>query len=153
MTQRFDGFPPGRPRTIALPAQFFTDLLPMIDDVAELKVTLFAFYAVQQREGRYRYVRERDFTANAALMASLAEAAPGIAPEAALAAALKRACERGTLLCADVPLKGGSEMIYFINAEPGRMAIRKIADGKWKHGDHPTIGRTGAGTTEHLSTL
>jgi hypothetical protein len=53
MTQKFDGFPPGKPRVIALPAAFITDLLPLIDDLAELKVTLFFFWAIQQREDAF----------------------------------------------------------------------------------------------------
>lgn len=132
--QQFDGFPPGKPRTIALPALLFVDLLPMIDDLPELKVTLFAFYAVQQRQGKYRYVREVDFRENAALMASLATSTE-FTPDECLRLALHRACERGTLLCAEVPLNGVREMIYFINAEPGRLAIKQIAAGKWRHGE------------------
>jgi DnaD/phage-associated family protein len=134
--QQFDGFPPGKPRTVALPALLFVDLLPMIDDLAELKVTLFAFYAVQQRQGKYRYVREADFRANDALMASLASIADAT-PDERLRMALRSACERGTLLCAEVPLNGVREMIYFINAEPGRTAMEKIAAGKWRHGEQP----------------
>ncbi|MDX2136696.1 MAG: DnaD domain protein [Chloroflexota bacterium] len=134
MTGQFDGFPPGRPRTAALPTLFFTDVLPLIDDLAELKVTLFAFYAVQQREGKYRYVRLRDFASSPSLMQSLKAAGDEVS---ALAAALKAAVTRGTLLCADVPLEGAVETIYFINAEPGRAAIRKIAEGKWQHGAQP----------------
>lgn len=137
MNGTFDGFPAGKPRTTALPALFFTDLLPLVDDLAELKVTLFAFYAVQQREGKYRYVRAADFAANAALMESLASLAPDALPYDTLTAALERACVRGSLLCADVPLAGEIDRIYFINAEPGRAAIRQIAAGKWRHGDHP----------------
>jgi DnaD/phage-associated family protein len=131
MTRHFDGFPPGRPRTAALPALFFTDLLPLIDDLAELKVTLFAFYAVQQREGKYRYVRARDFAGNVTLMHSLSSSGDAATT---LTTALQAAVARGTLLCADVPLEGEVETIYFINAEPGRIAIRKIAEGKWQHG-------------------
>jgi DnaD/phage-associated family protein len=136
MMQQFDGFPPGKPRTVALPALLFVDLLPMIDDLAELKVTLFAFYAVQQRQGKYRYVRAGDFVANAPLMESLAALNSGTAQECLLSA-LERACARGTLLCAEVPLNGGREAIYFINAEPGRMAIKQIAAGRWRHGEQP----------------
>jgi DnaD/phage-associated family protein len=132
--QHFDGFPPGKPRTVALPTLLFIDLLPLVDDLNELKVTLFAFYAVQQRQGKYRYVREADFCDNAALLESLATVAD-CAPLECLRMALARACERGTLLCADVPLNGKQERIYFINAEPGRMAIKQIAAGKWRHGE------------------
>lgn len=137
MNGTFEGFPSGKPRTTALPALFFTDLLPLIDDLAELKVMLFAFYAVQQREGKYRYVRAADFAGSAALMESLAAIAPDALPYDTLTSALERACIRGSLLCADVPLNGDIDRIYFINAEPGRAAIRQIAAGKWRHGDHP----------------
>ncbi len=134
--QQFDGFPPGKPRTVALPALLFVDLLPMIDDLAELKVTLFAFYAVQQRQGKYRYVREADFRDNTALMASLTGVANSSAEES-LRMALARACARGTLLFAEVPLNGARQAVYFINAEPGRVAIKQIAAGKWRHGEQP----------------
>jgi DnaD/phage-associated family protein len=134
--QPFDGFPPGKPRTVALPALFFMDLLPKVDNLAELKVTLFAFYAVQQRQGKYRYVRAEDFCASAELMESLAAIDNRPALDC-LHEALARACERGTLLCAEVPLNGQREQIYFINAEPGRVAIKQIAAGKWRHGDQP----------------
>jgi DnaD/phage-associated family protein len=134
MTRSFSGFPPGKPRTTALPALFFTDLMPLIDDLAELKVTLFAFYAVQQREGKYRYIRAQDFSSSPALIDSLAQIAPNAAPHVTLAAALRRALERGSLLCAQVPLDGEIETIYFINAEPGRAAIKQIEAGKWQHG-------------------
>lgn len=131
MTQKFDGFPPGKPRVITLPAAFITNLLPMIDDLAELKVTLYFFWAVQQREGRFRYLCREDFTSNAELMDGLATALPDIAPEDALNAALARACKRGTLLCAEVPLGNGTEQLYFINAEPGRAAVEQIQRGEW----------------------
>lgn len=133
MIKRFDGFPPGKPRTAALPTLFFTDLLPLIDDIGELKVTLFTFYAVQQREGKYRYVRARDFAANQPLMNALAALSPQQDAQLVLSRALALACERGTLLSAQVPMDGAVEMIYFINAEPGRAAVRQIAAGKWHH--------------------
>ncbi|MCC6616991.1 MAG: DnaD domain protein [Anaerolineae bacterium] len=134
--KRFEGFPPGKTRTVALPTLFFNDLLPFIDDLAELKVTLFAFYAIQQREGKYRYVRVADFLANKALLASIAKLDAAKTAKEALAAALDRACKRGTLLCAQIAIDGQDEDVYFINAEPGRIAVRKIADGNYQPGEH-----------------
>ncbi|MBE0689040.1 MAG: DnaD domain protein [Anaerolineae bacterium] len=134
--KRFEGFPPGKTRTIALPTLFFNDLLPLVDDLAELKVTLFAFYAVQQREGKYRYMRLGDFLANEALVASIAKLTNEQTAAAALIAALDRACARGTLLCVQIPIAGQPESIYFINAEPGRIAARQITAGKWQPGEH-----------------
>lgn len=135
MTHKFDGFPPGKPRVISLPATFVTNLLPLIDDLAELKVTLFFFWAVQQREGRFRYLRRIDFTNNAALMRGLAVCAPEKPPEQTLDTALHSACERGSLVCADVVLETGADQLYFINAEPGRTAVEQIKHGLWDFGD------------------
>ena len=38
----FPGFPDGKQRLTAVPSLFFSDLLPIIDNLAELKVTLYA---------------------------------------------------------------------------------------------------------------
>jgi len=54
MTFKFEGFPPGKTRLVRLPAQFFTDLLPRLDDPDELKLILFCFWALEQREGADR---------------------------------------------------------------------------------------------------
>ena len=50
MTAPFEGFRTGA-RASTLPAQFFTEVLPEIDDAAELRVTLYALYAIT-RAGR-----------------------------------------------------------------------------------------------------
>ncbi len=121
----FPGFPPGKHRTFTLPAAFVTDLLPMIADVNELKVIVFTFWAVQQREGKYRYARREDYITHAPLMDALGG-------EAALDHALDQACEHGALLRAKVIVRGTSETLYFINAEPGRKAIAQIQAGKWQ---------------------
>lgn len=129
----FDGFPPGKTRTFTLPAALINQLLPLIDDVFELKVTLFAFYAIQQREGRYRYLMLDDFRQSAELMASMRHD-PDV-----LEQALQHAVERGTLLRAEVQLSDTVEALYFINAEPGREAVEQIARGEWQpaEGDQP----------------
>ena len=46
----FAGFVAGGAAT-TLPAQLFVELLPQIDDEAELRVTLYALYAIQRRRG------------------------------------------------------------------------------------------------------
>ena len=70
----FSGFPPGKVRSIGLPEPVFTELLPIIDDLAELHVTLFSFWALYQKDGNFRYLRQRDFTQSATLMESLSAA-------------------------------------------------------------------------------
>ena len=47
----FSGFPDSELKMSALPEMFFTDLLPLIDDVLELKVTLACFRLFEQKTG------------------------------------------------------------------------------------------------------
>ncbi len=53
--KRFEGFPDNSQLSpTAFPALFFTELVPMIDDLAELKVTIYSFWALNQKEGDFR---------------------------------------------------------------------------------------------------
>jgi len=133
--KKFKGFPPGKVRQIDVPAPFFSDLLPLIDDLAELKVTLFCIWALQQKEGLYRYLRRGDFVNSAALMQGLAVTDPQADPEAILDAALQRALKRESLLCGEVALDNTTERLYFGNTVQGRSAIRQLKAGNWKPGD------------------
>ncbi len=133
--KKFKGFPPGKVRQIEIPAPFFSELLPLIDDLAELKVTLFCLWALRQKEGKFRCLRRRDFLDSKALMHGLAAIQPDADTEAILDAALQRAVERESLLCAEVGLDSGTEQLYFGNTVQGRAAIRQIKAGQWKPGD------------------
>lgn len=128
----FDGFPAGKQPQFVIPSAFISDLLPRIDDLAELKITLYFIWAIQQREGRYRYLRRRDFINDEAFMAGLAGL--DFAPDATLDAALGRACQRGTLLSVDLTIGGEVERLYFINTELGREAYAQVQRGEWKPG-------------------
>ena len=57
----FSGFPDSELKMAALPEMFFTDLLPLIDDVLELKVTLACFRLVRAKD-RSGIVDDRDGT-------------------------------------------------------------------------------------------
>jgi DnaD/phage-associated family protein len=132
--ERFNGFPAGASGSIRIPDLFFSTLLPLIDDLAELKVTVYCFWALQQREGQYRYVRLRDMLADQALLAGL-DADPEQAIQI-LHAALDRCIERGTLLHVEVPTPGSDkhEHLYFMNTEKGRVAVTALERGDWAPG-------------------
>ncbi len=129
MTDKFDGFAPGKTHLIRLPAAFFTDLLPAIDDPDELKLTLYCFWALEQRDGTYRYLRRADFESSEM---------PFDDPER-VALALARAIRRETLLVVTAETVNGLETLYFLNTPNGRAAVRLIAAGRWRPGDadHP----------------
>lgn len=130
--QKFNGFPEGSKLSpTAFPTLFFSDLLPMIDDLAELKVTLYCFWALHQKEGRFRYLRLAEFKADATLCEGMRMAKPDAKPTATLEAALNRAVQRGTLLCEEVTLDEGNEKLYFVNTALGRAAVLQLRAGQW----------------------
>ena len=132
----FSGFPAGRLRTIALPALFFSELLPVIDNLAELRVTLFVFWALHQKEGRIRYLRREDFLVDDLLMESLAKQRR--TAEALVDDALERAVARGTLLQIRVEGTADAQDLYFLNTERGRAAVDGITRGEWRPTGDPT---------------
>lgn len=123
----FPGFPEGRQRLTPVPEAFFRELLPAIDDLGELKLSLYAFYALAQREGRLRFLTRQQLAQDARLMRALGES-QGEA-NAALDAALARAVARGTLISASAGEPGPT--LYFLNSERGRAAARGLASGAW----------------------
>ena len=52
----FAGFPEGRLTYTPIPDLFFADLLADIDDLAELKVTIYMFWALYHQKGTPRYL-------------------------------------------------------------------------------------------------
>lgn len=153
----FPGFPP-KSRTTPVPAQFFTDLLPAIDDLGELKITLYAIWRLDQMEGNVRYLRRVDFAADDNLMSGLGKTRQEA--EIRLDDALDRAAGRGTLLAARltghalnlgpppvsmpkpaewsssssrrIETTVGVETLYFLNTPLGRAALEGLQKGKWK---------------------
>lgn len=122
----FSGFPPGKTRSASIPEPVFTDLIPLIDDLAELKVTLHVLWRLGRRHGKVRYLRHADLAADQTLLSGLGDNAA-----AALDAALARAVERGTLLKARAAIGETSEELYFANTARGRAAVEAIARGEW----------------------
>jgi DnaD/phage-associated family protein len=105
----------------AIPDSFFRHLLTGIDDLDELKVTLYAIWRIGNMEGRTHYLRDQDFTA------CVLEPGP----------ALEKAVKRGSLLKAQPPTTGlGPEKqataLYFLNSPRGRAAAASLAQGQWR---------------------
>jgi DnaD/phage-associated family protein len=127
----FEGFPEGKLNFTALPNPFFDQLLPTIDHLGELKVTLYAFWRLNRMEGAFRYLRRANFAEDARFLGGLAE--DGESAELALDEALARCVQRGTFLQASLPLEGGEESYYFLNTPKGRAAVQAIQRGEWRH--------------------
>ena len=129
--QGFAGFPDGMRRATPIPNLFFSDLLPLIDNMAELKVTLYAFWALGQREGAVRYLRLTDFMADPVLLKAMG--GPSIQSGVdAMLDGIERALARGTFLKVAVEGADGQMELYFLNTEKGRAAVDGISRGEWR---------------------
>ncbi len=124
----FAGFPAGARATV-VPSVFFTELLPQIEDEAELRVILYVIYALGRRKGYPRFVTEAELRAEGPLLASLGDGADEAAV-AALSRGLAGAVERGSLLAQEVEKDGRGETLYFLNTPSDRRAIALIREGR-----------------------
>jgi len=123
----FTGFPAGARATV-VPSLFFSELLPQIDDEAELRVTLYAFYALGRRKGYPRFVTESELRAEAPLLAALGDGADQLALDR-LRQGLDKASQRGTLLTLEVEKAGQRERLVFVNTPSDRRAVALIREG------------------------
>ncbi len=135
----FTGFPSGKVHLTPIPANFFSELLPEIDHMGELKVTLYAFWFLDQLEGSIRYLSLHDFTSDQRLLSGLGKTAQEA--QRVLADSLERAEQRGTLLKATVHHAGEEETLYFLNSPRGRAAIQALQRGEWapEQFSHPSV--------------
>ena len=151
----FVGFPDQKMLAVVVPDLFFVDLLPQIDDLAELKLTVYFFWLLNEQEGQMRFVRGDDMRSDRTLLQSLSLESDLRSPLAALEDALERAVARNTLIRMDVETEpfddepslngrkqqGDSdsppadaetrvEDWYFLNTAKGRQSVAAIRQGK-----------------------
>lgn len=129
----FKGFPPGKLHLTPVPEPFFSDLLPQVDHLGELKLTIYLFWRLERMTGDFRYLRRVDLLQDELFLSGLADDPELAAAE--LDAALDRALRRGTLLQATVAGQNETETLYFLNSPKGRAAVEAIRRGGWQPAD------------------
>jgi DnaD/phage-associated family protein len=132
----FSGFTEGKVRFSRIPGPFFSELLPQIDHLGELKVTLYALWQLDHMGGEVRYLLERDFLEDEAFIQGMGTSFREA--QAALKEALTLAVQRGTFLEARVKLEEELSL-YFFNTPRGRAAVDAIQKGDWRPSDDPRI--------------
>jgi DnaD/phage-associated family protein len=125
----FKGFPDGKVHLTPIPGPFFTDLLPGIDTLSELKVGLYTFWRLDHMEGVFRCLRRSDFAGDAKFMSGMGNSSKEA--DAQLDAALDRAVTHNILLIAVVQLEQ-TETLYLLNTPKGRAAVQAIEQGRWR---------------------
>lgn len=137
----FTGFQEDKLALIRIPEAFFTQLLPVIDDLLQLQLLLYMFWHLEQQENAVRYFRLEDLASDPALVQMTAN-------EKALEKALAELVSLGAVLKAE--LAWMDEIYYFINGPQGRAALESIEKGVWQEsyqeskpihltGDRPNI--------------
>jgi len=125
--KQFTGFPT-RMQFTPLPNLFFTNLLPQISDITELKTTLHIFEALYHKRGYPHFVTYRELLGNMSLMRSLKETAKP--SDQVLRDALEMATQRETILHLVLDKDGVPEDIYFLNTNYDRQIVAKIQNGE-----------------------
>jgi DNA replication protein len=126
----FDGFSADDSRTTPVLTRFFSEVLPAIDHLGELKVTLYAFWALSKQGGDHPHLRRSQMASDARLGTALAE--DGLTGEEALDEALERAVHRRTLLRVTLSGEEVQDDLYFLNAPKGRAAMQALEAGQWR---------------------
>lgn len=118
--KKFSGFPDGKLAVTPLPNLFFSELLPAMDDLAELKVTLHIFWLMAEPTRRVKPITLSELRDDRTLLQSLA---PLGDPLEMLTRGLAAAVARGALLQLDA-----GDVVYFANTQAGRRAYEKFED-------------------------
>ncbi|HLX56249.1 MAG TPA: DnaD domain protein [Ktedonobacteraceae bacterium] len=132
----FAGFPSGKNPYVPVPEVFFTALLPEIEDMAELKVTLHLFWLLAQKKGDPRCVSDRELLADAVLLRSLKRKGDPRPVEERLRHGMEQAVARGSILRIYLKLlseDGNEEELvgwYFFNTARSRKMVNELQGGE-----------------------
>jgi DnaD/phage-associated family protein len=126
----FPGFPDGKVRLTQIPSLFFSELLPYMEDMAELKVTLYSFWSLSRKEGAVRFLKMADFLGDELFMKGMGPTQSSAMD--ALERGVELAVARGTMLQVIIETSDGIVDLYFLNTEKGRAAVDGITRGEWR---------------------
>jgi DNA replication protein len=121
----FKGFP-AQSRLVRIPEIFFQEVLPVIDDLNELRVTLYTLWYLEKLETPLKYLSIDDYLRDGTFMLSL-----GDNGKQHLSEALQKAVARGTLLCSVELSSMTTDAIILANTPRGRAAISALRSGKY----------------------
>jgi len=127
--QTFDGFPAGALRFISIPDLFFTELVPQIDNLAELKVTLHILW-IHTRQAR-AFISLPELLADETLINSLAMINHHNTT-ALLHEGLQQAVLRKSLLHVRITDQTDEHDLYFLNSGRGRQVHEKFSQGEMR---------------------
>jgi DNA replication protein len=106
-----------------VPESFFRRLLPEIDNLDELRVTLYLLWRIYHMESSFRCLSRNDIVEDKKFMESITSDE--------LDSGLKKAVQRKSLLRVDRP----EGVFYFLNSPRGRANAESMKKGGWEKSD------------------
>ena len=131
----FSGFPDGKLAHTSLPNLVFSELLPQVDDLSELKTTLHILWLLYHKTGTPRYVTLQELFADRTLSRSVGGLASS--PRDAVQTGLQKAVARGTLL--HLRSEDGQADFYLVNSPQGRRTVEQAQLGEIRLSDSPVL--------------
>jgi DNA replication protein len=128
---KFPGFDGVGDELVKIPEQFFTEVLPRLQDIAEIKLILEVFRRVSapgysSSASPFRYVTESELRQDRRFLGGLGKSSKD--GERKLGEALKKASQHGVLIGVPVDIDGKRDVWYFLNTEKGRQAKALIEE-------------------------
>ncbi len=125
----FVGFSKKTNHLTSIPSQFFSELLPEIDSLEELKICLYVMWYLSHQEGPVQFITKQVFLEDVRFMKGLDKDPKQAQKE--LENGLERAVQRGFLLKAGTTGPEEFEALYFLNSSRGRGAVEALQKGEW----------------------
>lgn len=123
MDKIFQGFQESQKRFSPLPDQFFSELLPVIDDINELKLTIYMLWSAYTQGDFGSAFRIKDLLLDQIFTDGLAGKEDD--KETLVRQSLHSAVQRGSLV--EVTNQRNKEAVFFINSPRGRQAANLLS--------------------------
>jgi DnaD/phage-associated family protein len=122
----FKGFSAKTRNLTQVPAEFFTDLLPQLDDLDEIKLLLFLFWYLQNRDENTGYASLPELTSEPLLAQLFGDDEKSL--EIRVSTAIEKAVAQQVLLRGR---KDGQEYLFF-NSPRGKALQEGLEKGEWQ---------------------
>lgn len=119
----FKGFLDDPQAQVQIPTAFFSQLLPLIKDLATLKLLLYMFWHSEMQPSKISQFRMVDFISDPGLLHMLGN-------DDNLQHALELLIKLQAVL--EVNIEWMDEKYYFLNTPQGQAAVKAIQNGEWK---------------------
>jgi DNA replication protein len=129
----FKGFPEGLTSLVKIPHLFFLDVLPLLNDIDDLRVTLYIFWQIERCEGPIHYLNLDSVINETYFLQFYPEKDPQEVQKL-VDFSITRLFEIGIILKCSFIYKNHEEKLIFINSSRGRAAVNAINSGEWQPG-------------------